>query len=91
MAVITSGHKRVDVTKRIARIHGHLHGILEMLTEGRPYSEIVQQIAAVKAGLDSAVEVIVEDLVEDCVAKTGRSRSVNEPMAQLKEVIARTL
>ena len=86
-----SGHKREDVTKRIARIHGHVHGILEMLQEGRPYSEIVQQIEAVKAGLDSAVGVIVEDLVEDCVAKSGKKGSLNEPMLQLKEVIARTL
>ena len=86
-----SGHKRADVAKRIARIHGHLHGILEMLDDGRPYSEIVQQISAVKAGLDSAVEVIVEDLVEDCIAKSGKKKSLNEPMLQLKEVIARTL
>jgi DNA-binding FrmR family transcriptional regulator len=86
-----SGHKREDVAKRIARIHGHVHGILEMLDKGRPYSEIVQQISAVKAGLDSAVEVIVEDLVEDCIASSGKKRSLNEPMLQLKEVIARTL
>ena len=85
-----SSHKRVEVTKRIARIHGHVHGILQMLEEGRSYSEIVQQISAVKAGLDSAVQVIVEDLVEDCVTKSGRSRSINEPMLELKDVIARS-
>lgn len=86
-----AGHKREDVTKRIARIHGHVHGILQMLEEGRPYPEIVQQITAVKAGLDSAVTVIVEDLVEDCVAKSGRKGAVSESMSQLKEVVARTL
>ena len=86
-----SGHKREDVAKRIAKIHGHVHGILEMLNAGRPYSEIVQQISAVKAGLDSAVEVIVEDLVEDCIAKSNKRRSLDEPILQLKEVIARTL
>jgi len=86
-----SGHKREEVSRRIARIHGHLHGILGMLGEGRPYSEIVQQITAVKAGLDSAVEVIVEDLVEDCVAKSGKRNSLDESMLQLKEVIARAL
>jgi DNA-binding FrmR family transcriptional regulator len=85
-----SGHKRDDVRKRIARIHGHVHGILEMLDHGRPYPEIVQQITAVKAGLDSAVEVIVEDLVEDCIAKSARKSALNAPMLQLKEVIART-
>ncbi len=85
-----SSHKRADVAKRIARIHGHVHGIMEMLEQGRSYSEVVQQISAVKAGLDSAVQIIVEDLVEDCVAKSGRNKSVNEPVLELKEVIARS-
>lgn len=84
-----SSHKRKDVTKRIARIHGHVHGILEMLEQGRSYSEIVQQISAVKAGLDSAVQVIVEDLVEDCIAKSGNNKALNEPVSELKEVMAR--
>ena len=85
-----SSHRRPEVTKRIARIHGHVHGILQMLEQGRSYSEIVQQISAVKAGLDSAVQVIVEDLVEDCVARSRGSKSVNEPVLELKEVIARS-
>jgi DNA-binding FrmR family transcriptional regulator len=85
-----SCHKRNDVAKRIARIHGHVHGILQMLEQGRSYSEIVQQISAVKAGLDSAVQVIVEDLVEDCVANSRGSKSVNQPVLELKEVIARS-
>ncbi|MGO9644481.1 MAG: metal-sensitive transcriptional regulator [Candidatus Bathyarchaeia archaeon] len=82
-----SSHRREDVAKRIARIHGHVHGIMEMLEQGRSYSEVVQQISAVKAGLDSAVQIIVEDLVEDCVAKSGKNKSV---VLELREVIART-
>lgn len=81
-----SSHRRGDVAKRIARIHGHVHGIMEMLDQGRSYSEIVQQISAVKAGLDSAVQIIVEDLVEDCVAKSGKNKSI---AVELREVIAR--
>ena len=82
--------RRKDVTKRIARIHGHVHGIMEMLEQGRSYSEIVQQISAVKAGLDSAVQVIVEDLVEDCIEKSGKNKSAGEVALELKEVLART-
>ncbi len=85
-----SSHKREDVAKRIARIHGHVHGILEMLEQGRSYSEIVQQISAVQAGLDSAVQIIVEDLVEDCIAKSGKNKSTSEAALELQEVIART-
>ena len=84
-----SSHKRKEVAKRIARIHGHVHGIMEMLEKGRSYSEIVHQISAVKAGLDSAVQVIVEDLVEDCVAKTGKNKSATEAVLELREVMAR--
>lgn len=86
-----SSNKRKDVSKRIARIHGHVHGIMEMLEQGRTYLEIVQQITAVKAGLDSAVQVIIEDLVEDCIARTGRSKSATGSVQELKEVMARIL
>jgi DNA-binding FrmR family transcriptional regulator len=63
---------------------------MEMLEEGRSYSEIVQQISAVKAGLDSAVQIIVEDLVADCVAMSGKNKSASEAALELQEVIART-
>ncbi len=85
-----ASHKREDVAKRIARIHGHVHGIMEMLEQGRSYSEIVQQISAVQAGLDSAVQTIVEDLVEDCIAKSGKNKSASQAALELQEVIART-
>ncbi|MDA4130264.1 MAG: metal-sensitive transcriptional regulator, partial [Thaumarchaeota archaeon] len=74
-----SNHKRKDVAKRISRIHGHVHGIMEMVNDDRSYSEIVQQISAVKAALDSTIAVIVEDLVEDCVSKLGkRDQGMNQ-------------
>jgi DNA-binding FrmR family transcriptional regulator len=84
-----SSHRRKEVTTRMARIHGHVHGIMEMLEEGRPYPDIVQQITAVKSGLDSAVQVIVDDLVEDCVAKNNTRRETAHSVLQLKQVIAR--
>jgi CsoR family transcriptional regulator, copper-sensing transcriptional repressor len=85
-----SSHKRSEVTKRMARIHGHVHGIMAMLEEGRSYSEIVQQISAVKSGLDSAVQVIVDDLVEDCVAKKSTRNEVAQSILELRQVIARS-
>jgi DNA-binding FrmR family transcriptional regulator len=74
----------------MARIHGHVHGIREMLEEGRPYPEIVQQISAVKSGLDSAVQVIVDDLVEDCIAKKSTRQEVQQSVLELKQVFARS-
>lgn len=81
-------HRRDDVARRVARIHGHVHAINEMLDDGRSYSEIVHQIMAVRSALDSVIQVIVEDLVEDCVAKSEKKENLTHSLAELKKVVA---
>jgi DNA-binding FrmR family transcriptional regulator len=83
-----SGHRRKEVTRRIARIHGHVHGITEMLDEGRSYAEVVHQISAVRSSLDSVIQVIVDDLVEDCVASANRKEPMKESLVELRQVVA---
>ncbi len=85
-----SSHRRKEVASRMAKIHGHIHGIMEMIDEGRPYSEVVQQISAVKSGLDSAIQVIVDDLVEDCVSKKNTRQGVAHSVLELRQVVARS-
>jgi CsoR family transcriptional regulator, copper-sensing transcriptional repressor len=81
-------HKRNDVSRRVARIHGHVHAINEMLDDGRSYSEIVHQIVAVRSALDSVIQVIVEDLVEDCAAKSEKKEDLADSLAELRQVVA---
>lgn len=83
-----AAHRRDDVARRVARIHGHVHAINEMLDDGRSYSEIVHQIVAVRSALDSVIQVIVEDLVEDCAAKSGKKEDLTDSLAELKRVVA---
>ena len=83
-----SSHRRPDAIKRVARIHGHVHAIKEMLEEGRSYSEIVHQISAVRSSLDSLTQVIVDDLVEDSIARAEKGESVEEALLELKHVVA---
>lgn len=85
-----ASQSRKQIADRMARIHGHVHGIMEMVEDGRPYSEIVQQIAAVKSGLDSTVQAIVEDLVKECVSKKSTRQNMSKSILELKEVIARS-
>jgi DNA-binding FrmR family transcriptional regulator len=84
-----ANHKRKDVARRVARIHGHVHAVKVMLDEGRSYSEVVHQLAAIRSSLDSAIQVIVDDLVEDCVAKTERKESISDNLLELREIVAR--
>lgn len=83
-----ANHKRKDVARRVARIHGHVHGVSAMLDEGRSYSEIVHQIAAIRASLDSVIQVIVDDLVEDCVASADGREPMTDSLVELQRVVA---
>jgi CsoR family transcriptional regulator, copper-sensing transcriptional repressor len=84
-----SNHKRKDVARRVARIHGHVHAVKDMLEEGRSYSEVVHQIVAVRSALDSVIQVIVDDLVEDCVARAERKEPLTESLEELQQVVAK--
>ena len=83
-----SRHKRPEVGQRLARIEGHVRAIRKMLDEERTYPEIVHQVSAVKAALDSVVEVIVDDIVEDCVTAAKKGERVNDLVLELKQVVA---
>ncbi len=82
-------HKRKQVALRIKRIHGHVHAIARMLDEGRPYSEIVHQLSAVRAALDGAIQVVVDDLTADCVEKARLKEPLDDSLAELQAVVAR--
>lgn len=81
-------HRRSEVSRRVARIHGHVHAIKEMLDEGRPYSEIVQQVSAVRSALDGVVNVIVSDLAEDCVVRSRSKEPLEATLQELQAVVA---
>lgn len=67
------GPRRAAVRARIARAHGHLHGVLDMIDDGRTYPDVLQQLAAVRAALDKATAVIVEDMMDQLHAKTPKN------------------
>jgi len=73
-------HRRPEVRARLARAHGHLHGVIEMVDESRPYPEILQQIIAVKAALEKATAVAMDDMISACQEepKGKASRSLED-------------
>jgi DNA-binding FrmR family transcriptional regulator len=82
-----ANHRRKEITLRVKRIHGHVHAIIEMLDEGRSYSEITHQVTAVRASLDGVAQVIIDDLVEDCVSKMNKKEPFDETLLQLQAVV----
>ncbi len=83
--------QRHAVEARLARIEGHVHGLHRMAHEGRPYPELVHQIAAVRSSQDSVLRAIVEDLVEECVDASPSTGSVVPIVEELRAVVDRAL
>lgn len=83
-------HKRPEISKRLARIEGHVGGIRRMIDEDKNYAEIVQQISAVRAALDGVIEVMVQDLVEYYVNQTADIRGKKIAL-ELKDTVSNIL
>ncbi|MGI0070446.1 MAG: metal-sensitive transcriptional regulator [Nitrosotalea sp.] len=82
-------HKLPEVRKRLARIEGHVKGIKKMIDDGKSYPEIVQQITAVRAALDSTMEIIIQDLVDHVSLNTNTKGK--KAASDLKNTVSKIL
>jgi DNA-binding FrmR family transcriptional regulator len=82
-------HKLPEVKKRLARIEGHVKGITKMIDEGKGYPEIVQQITAVRAALDSTMEIMIMDLAEHVTLNA--SSKGKKAATELKDTVSKIL
>lgn len=57
--------KRQQLRSRLARAHGHLHGILDMIDAKRSNDDIMHQVNAVRAALDRATALLLDDIMEE--------------------------
>ena len=55
------------VINRMARIIGHMESIKRMVEDGRDCSEVLVQIAAVKAAMNNVGKVILQDHIQHCI------------------------
>ncbi|MHB8632712.1 MAG: metal-sensitive transcriptional regulator [Thermoplasmatota archaeon] len=55
---------RAEMRARLARAHGHLHGVLEMMDEQRGDEDILHQLNAVRAALTKATSLFLDDLIQ---------------------------
>lgn len=56
-----------DVQNRLSRAIGHLSSVKKMVDEGRDCSEVLVQLAAVRAALGSVSRIILKDHIEHCI------------------------
>ncbi|HWX62769.1 metal-sensing transcriptional repressor [Bradyrhizobium sp.] len=67
------------IARRLRRANGHLQTIIEMIEQGRPCTQVAQQLQAVEGAIENAKKA----LVHDCISQSlERSLGGSGPKAQ---------
>jgi DNA-binding FrmR family transcriptional regulator len=56
-----------EIVKRLKRADGHLRSVVEMIEQGRPCLDIVQQLHAVEAAIAQAKRILIHDHLDHCL------------------------
>jgi len=73
------------VINRLARAIGHLESVKRMVEDGRDCTEVLIQLAAVRAALNSTAKIILKDHIDHCLTDVESGDS--EALRQLNEAI----
>ncbi len=68
------------IANRLARVEGQIRGVRGMIEGGRPCEEIVDQLSACHAALESATKAALLHYFEECLVE------VEDPGAALERV-----
>jgi len=75
------------IIKRLRRIEGQVKGIQKMIEEDKACSDILIQIAAVRAALNSVGGLILENHMKDCLKKYLDGVAEDETLDDLVETM----
>ena len=85
----TAGEYR-DLLNRLSRIEGQVRGIRGMLERDAYCTDILVQVAAANAALNSFTRVLLADHIRTCVARDlreGKEETVDELVATLQKLM----
>ena len=73
------------VINRLSRAIGHLESVKRMVEDGRDCSEVLMQLAAVRAALNNTAKIILKDHIEHCLSDVESGDK--DALLQLNEAI----
>ena len=79
-----------EVTNRLSRAIGHLESVKRMVEDGRDCSEVLIQLAAVRAALGSVSKIILKDHLEHCIVHAVEDND-QEAIEELEHAIDKLL
>ena len=84
-SVVRPDKKRL--LSRINRIEGQVRGIGKMIEQDRYCVDVLTQITAIRAALDSVAMNLLEDHANGCVARAIAEGGGEEAIAELMDVV----
>ncbi len=74
------------IINRISRSIGHLEAVKKMVEEGKDCTEVLVQLAAVRAAINNTGKVILKDHIEHCIVDAVDSGD-HEAIEELNKAI----
>jgi len=83
-----STHKPT-VQRRLQRIEGQVRGLQKMVEDDRYCIDVLTQVSAVKAALESVALLLLADHTEHCVAEAIRAGDGDAKVKELNSAVQR--
>lgn len=78
---------KAQVKRRLARIEGQLRGVQKMIDDDRDCREILQQLIAIRAGIQSASLNFLQEVVTECLLDVESNQEPSSQRAMMAELI----
>ncbi|GGK63839.1 metal-sensitive transcriptional regulator [Ornithinimicrobium pekingense] len=79
-----------ELTNRLHRIEGQVHGITAMIESGKPCLDTLTQIAAARGALQAAALTILDQHLRHCLldnAPSAREASIDDASASIARLV----
>jgi len=81
-------HKNTkNVLNRLARVEGHIRGIMRMIEEGKPCDEVLLQLSAVQAAISKTSKIVLEDHFDHCILENINDEQVESQLVSFKKAL----
>jgi len=87
MITIENPEIKNQFNNRLARIEGQLRGVQRMISDERDCKDILQQLVAIRAALQSASLTFIQDVAHDCAFNSTPSDMPKAQYNQMMELI----
>lgn len=78
---------RANVIRRLRKVEGQIKGIQRMVEEEKFCGDILIQVAAARAALNSVGGLVLENYMENCLEEYLRGNSEEDALKQLVDIM----